>query len=59
MIKPNFYHYQVIFKGDFFRKNLLLHSDVVFDFESNNINFSSLALSGGEKKIFTIFFTKF
>ena len=35
----------------FFGKNLLLQSDVVFDSESNDSNFSSLAQPGDEKKI--------
>ena len=42
----------------FFVNNLLLQSDVVFDSESNDRNFSSLAPSGGEKKIIYNFFYK-
>ena len=45
----------VTFRGDFFVKNLLLQSDVVFDSESNGSNFSSLAQPGDEKKFFSIF----
>ena len=40
----------------FFENNLSLQSDVVFDSESNDCNFSSLAPPGGEKKnIFNFF----
>ena len=39
----------------FAEKNLLLQSDVVFDFESNERNFSSLAQPDGEIKIIFIF----
>ena len=35
----------------FFENKLLLKPDVVFDSESNDRNFSSLAPPGGEKKI--------
>ena len=48
----------VTFRGDFFEKNLLLQSDVVFDSESNGSNFSSLAQPGDEKKIIFHFFAK-
>ena len=37
---------------------LLLKPDVVFNSESDSCNFSSLASSGGEKKLFLIFFCK-
>ena len=40
----------------FFENNLLLQSDVVFDFESNVRNFSYLAPPGGEEKICFSFF---
>ena len=44
-------------RGDFFEIKLLLQPNVVFDFESNGRNFSSLAPPGGEKKIiFNVFF---
>ena len=47
------------FQGGFFvEKNLLLQSDVVFDFESNERNFSSLAQPDGEIKNYLHFFTK-
>ena len=50
----------MIFKVDFFfEKNLLIQSDVVFDLESNDGNFSSLAPSDGQKKIIYNFFYKF
>ena len=39
----------------FFGNNVLLQSDVVFDSESNDRNFSSLAPLGGEEKLFSIF----
>ena len=42
----------------FFEKNLLLQSDVVFDFESNDSNFSSLAPPGVEKKVIFNFFAQ-
>ena len=42
-------------KGVVFEKNLLLQSDVVFDSESNGSNIDSLAPSGDEKKIISIF----
>ena len=48
----------VTFRGDFFEKNLLLQSDVVFDFESNGSNFSSLAPPGVDKKIIFNFFAQ-
>ena len=49
----------MIFKVDFFfEKNLLIQSDVVFDLESNDVNFSSLAPSDGQKKIIYNFFYK-
>ena len=48
----------VTFRGDFFEKNLLLQSDVVFDSESNGSNFSSLAQPGDEKKIIFHFFAQ-
>ena len=35
----------------FFENKLLLQFDVVFDFESNSLNFSSIAPPGGVKKI--------
>ena len=41
----------------FFENNLLIQSDVVFDSESNDRNFSSLASPDGEKKnIFNFFY---
>ena len=46
-------------RGDFFFEiKLLLQPDEVFDSESNGRNFSSLALTGGEKKIIFKFFFK-
>ena len=39
----------------FVEKNLLLQSDVVFDFESNERYFSSLAQPDGEIKIIFFF----
>ena len=42
-----------------FEIKLLLETDVVFDSESKGRNFNSLAPSGGEKKLFTIFSLKF
>ena len=42
----------------FFENKLLQQSDVVFDFESNGRNFSSLAPPGGGKKIIFNFFYK-
>ena len=42
----------------FFENKLLLQSDVVFDSESDDRNFSSLAPPGDEKKLFSIFFYK-
>ena len=42
-------------KGDLFFKNLLVKSDVVFDSETNALNFSFLVLPGGEKKYFQFF----
>ena len=36
-------------KGDFSKKNLLPQSDLIFDFELNGRNFSSLAPPGGKK----------
>ena len=42
----------------FFEKNLLQQSDIIFDFESNGSNFSSLAQPGDEKKIIFHFFAK-
>ena len=58
MIKIEFWlivEWQVIFKGDFFSQNMQRQSDVVFDLESNDVSFSSLAPSGGEKKHFQFF----
>ena len=46
------------FRGDFFENKLLPQPDKVFDSESNGRNLSSLALPGGEKKLFSIFFFK-
>ena len=45
-------------RGDFFDNKLLLQPDVVFDSESNDCTFSSLAQPGGEKKIILNFFSK-
>ena len=42
----------------FVEKNLLLQSDVVFDFESNERNFSSLAPPDGEIKNYLHFLKK-
>ena len=42
-------------RGDFFENKLLLQPDVVFDSESNDCNFSSLALPDGVKKLFSFF----
>ena len=42
-----------ILKGDFFDIELLLQPDLVFDSGSNGCNFSSLAPSDGEKKLFS------
>ena len=39
----------------FFEIKVLLQPDPVFDSESNDRNFSSLPLPGGEKKYFQIF----
>ena len=47
--------WKVNVRGDFFENNLLLQSDVVFDSESNDRNFSSPAPPGGEKKIISNF----
>ena len=43
---------------DFFDIKLLVQPDVVFDSDSNDRNFSSLAPPGGEKKNIFNFFTK-
>ena len=43
--------WKVAVRDDFFENKLLLHSDVVFDSESNGCHLSSLASPGGEKKI--------
>ena len=43
-------------KGDFFEIKLLVQPDVVFDSESNDCNFSSLAPPKGEKKYFQFCF---
>ena len=49
--------WKVTVKSDFFFENkLLLQSDVVFNFESNGRNFSSLAPFGVEKKIIFNFY---
>ena len=40
----------------FFEKNLLRQSDVVFDFTSNDRNFSSPEPPDGEKEIIFVFF---
>ena len=40
----------------FFENKLLLQPDVLFDSESNDGNFSSLAPPGGEKKIIFNFY---
>ena len=47
--------WKVTVKGGFFENKL---SDAVFDSESNDRNFSSLAPPGGEKKIIFNFFKK-
>ena len=45
-------------RGNFFENKLLPQPGVVFDSECNDRTFSSLVPPGGEKKIFSIFFTK-
>ena len=42
----------------FFKNKLLVQPDEVFDSESNGRNFSSLAPSGGEKKIIFNFYSQ-
>ena len=42
--------WRVTVEGDFFKNNLLLQPDVIFDSESNDCYFGSLAPPGGEKK---------
>ena len=42
-----------IVSGDFFDIKLLLQPDLVFDSESNDCNFSPLAPSDDEKKLFS------
>ena len=50
--------WRVTVEGDFFKNNLLLQPDVIFDSESNDCYFGSLAPPGGEKKKLIFFFTK-
>ena len=45
-------------EGCFFENKLLLQPDVVFDSESNDRDFSTLAPPGCEKKIFAFFKSK-